>query len=344
MTLRQREVIILLIFFKEFYKKFIEPQVTDSDCIDVCGTKYWFKTAANEIDLDIIGIDDEDALAKLTLDENLFIGCSSGGNAYTALFTMIIGLFHEYSPYELKYRELHCNDWSFLPSVVDLPHCESETRVDNPIIFLNVLKEIKREMEERQNRFFDVNAKDFNEYRRKCNGVSTGSSVTMPAKIVVIDHIENLFRLEQYAKTRGKDGDEIAKLNGTADKILDTMTNDEIKKYKDSILSALAKLMSAGAKYGYHFILTSDDIQYCNSEFIKDHCEIIGLRGTSPWKSKEYLDNDLATSIFGDKTKIAIKDKDKYKLYQVPYILEIGDEDGSFNDIKQKFKYLEKTL
>lgn len=166
----------------------------------------------------------------------------------------------------------------------------------------------------------------------------------MPAKIIVIDHIENLFRLEQYAKTRGKNGDEIAKLNGTADKILDTMTNDEIKKYKDSILSALAKLMSAGAKYGYHFILTSDDIQYCNSEFIKDHCEIIGLRGTSPWKSKEYLDNDLATSIFSDKTKIAIKDKDKCKLYQVPYILEIGDEDGSFNDIKQKFKYLEKTL
>ena len=166
----------------------------------------------------------------------------------------------------------------------------------------------------------------------------------MPAKIIVIDHIENLFRLEQYAKTRGKNGDEIAKLNGTADKILDTMTNDEIKKYKDSILSALAKLMSAGAKYGYHFILTSDDIQYCNSEFIKDHCEIIGLKGTSPWKSKEYLDNDLATSIFGDKTKIAIKDKAKCKLYQVPYILEIGDEDGSFNDIKQKFKYLEKTL
>lgn len=332
----------MLIFFKEFYKKFIESQVTDSDCIAVCGTKYWFKTAVNGIDLDGIGIDAGGTLAKLTLDGNLFVGCSSGGNAYAALFTMIIGLFHEYSPYELKYRELHCNEWSFLPSLVDFPHCESETRVDNPIIFLNVLKEIKREMEERQNRFFDVDAKDFNEYRRKCNGVNTGSSATMPAKIIVIDHIENLFRLEQYAKTRGKNGDEIAKLNGTADKILDTMTNDEIKKYKDSILSALAKLMSAGAKYGYHFILTSDDIQYCNSEFIKDHCEIIGLKGTSPWKSKEYLDNDLATSIFGDKTKIAIKDK--CKLYQVPYILEIGDEDGSFNDIKQKFKYLEKTL
>lgn len=332
----------MLIFFKEFYKKFIEPQANDSDCISACGTKYWFKTAVNGIDLDGIGIDAEGTLAKLTLDGNLFVGCSSGGNAYAALFTMIIGLFHEYSPYELKYRELHCNEWSFLPSLVDFPHCESETRVDNPIIFLNVLKEIKREMEERQNRFFDVDAKDFNEYRRKCNGVNTGSSATMPAKIIVIDHIENLFRLEQYAKTRGKNGDEIAKLNGTADKILDTMTNDEIKKYKDSILSALAKLMSAGAKYGYHFILTSDDIQYCNSEFIKDHCEIIGLKGTSPWKSKEYLDNDLATSIFGDKTKIAIKDK--CKLYQVPYILEIGDEDGSFNDIRQKFKYLEKTL
>lgn len=332
----------MLIFFKEFYKKFIEPQANDSDCISACGTKYWFKTAVNGIDLDGIGIDAGGTLAKLTLDGNLFVGCSSGGNAYAALFTMIIGLFHEYSPYELKYRELHCNEWSFLPSLVDFPHCESETRVDNPIIFLNVLKEIKREMEERQNRFFDVDAKDFNEYRRKCNGVNTGSSATMPAKIIVIDHIENLFRLEQYAKTRGKNGDEIAKLNGTADKILDTMTNDEIKKYKDSILSALAKLMSAGAKYGYHFILTSDDIQYCNSEFIKDHCEIIGLKGTSPWKSKEYLDNDLATSIFGDKTKIAIKDK--CKLYQVPYILEIGDEDGSFNDIRQKFKYLEKTL
>lgn len=332
----------MLIFFKEFYKKFIEPQANDSDCISACGTKYWFKTAVNGIDLDGIGIDAGGTLAKLTLDGNLFVGCSSGGNAYAALFTMIIGLFHEYSPYELKYRELHCNEWSFLPSLVDFPHCESETRVDNPIIFLNVLKEIKREMEERQNRFFDVDAKDFNEYRRKCNGVNTESSATMPAKIIVIDHIENLFRLEQYAKTRGKNGDEIAKLNGTADKILDTMTNDEIKKYKDSILSALAKLMSAGAKYGYHFILTSDDIQYCNSEFIKDHCEIIGLKGTSPWKSKEYLDNDLATSIFGDKTKIAIKDK--CKLYQVPYILEIGDEDGSFNDIRQKFKYLEKTL
>ena len=302
----------MLIFFKEFYKKFIEPQANDSDCISACGTKYWFKTAVNGIDLDGIGIDAGGTLAKLTLDGNLFVGCSSGGNAYAALFTMIIGLFHEYSPYELKYRELHCNEWSFLPFLVDFSHCESETRVDNPIIFLNVLKEIKREMEERQNRFFDVDAKDFNEYRRKCNGVNTGSSATMPAKIIVIDHIENLFRLEQYAKTRGKNGDEIAKLNGTADKILDTMTNDEIKKYKDSILSALAKLMSAGAKYGYHFILTSDDIQYCNSEFIKDHCEIIGLRGTSPWKSKEYLDNDLATSIFGDKTKIAIKDKDKW--------------------------------
>lgn len=334
----------MLIFFKEFYKKFIEPQANDSDCISACGTKYWFKTAVNGIDLDGIGIDDEGALAKLTLDGNLFVGCSSGGSAHAALFTMLIGLFHEYSPYELKYRELHCNEWSFLPSVVDLPHCESETRVDNPVIFLNVLKEIKREMEERQNKFSDVDAKDFNEYRRKCNEVSIGSSVTMSTKIIVIDHIENLFRLEQYAKTRGKDGDEIAKLNGTADEILDTMTNDEIKKYKDSILSALTKLMSAGAKYGYHFILTSDDIQYCNSEFIKDHCEIIGLRGTSLWKSKEYLDNDLATSIFGDKTKIAIKDKDKCKLYQVPYILEIGDEDGSFNDIKQKFKYLEKTL
>lgn len=338
----------MLIFFKEFYKKFIEPQANDSDCISACGTKYWFKTAVNGIDLDGIGIDAGGTLAKLTLDGNLFVGCSSGGNAYAALFTMIIGLFHEYSPYELKYRELHCNEWSFLPSLVDFPHCESETRVDNPIIFLNVLKEIKREMEERQNKFSDVDAKDFNEYRRKCNGVNTGSSATMPTtmptKIIVIDHIENLFRLEQYAKTRGKDGDEIAKLNGTADEILDTMTNDEIKKYKASILSALAKLMSAGAKYGYHFILTSDDIQYCNSEFIKDHCEIIGLKGTSPWKSKEYLDNNLATSIFGDKTKIAIKDKDKCKLYQVPYILEIGDEDGSFNDIKQKFKYLEKTL
>lgn len=334
----------MLIFFKEFYKKFIEPQANDSDCISACGTKYWFKTAVNGIDLDGIGIDAGGTLAKLTLDGNLFVGCSSGGNAYAVLFTMIIGLFHEYSPYELKYRELHCNEWSFLPSLVDFPHCESETRVDNPIIFLNVLKEIKREMEERQNKFSDVDAKDFNEYRRKCNGVNTGSSATMPAKIIVIDHIENLFRLEQYAKTRGKNGDEIAKLNGTADKILDTMTNDEIKKYKDSILSALAKLMPAGAKYGYHFILTSDDIQYCNSEFIKDHCEIIGLKGTSPWKSKKYLDNDLATSIFGDKTKIAIKDKDKCKLYQVPYILEIGDEDGSFNDIKQKFKYLEKTL
>ena len=329
----------MLIFFKEFYKKFIEPQANDSDCISACGTKYWFKTAANGIDLDCIGIGvDEGALAKLTLDRNLFIGCSSGANAHAALLTTIIGLFHEYSPYELKYKELHCNEWSFLPSLIDFSHCESEIRVDNPIIFLNVLKEIQREMKERQNKFSGVDAKDFNEYRRKCNGVSIGSFATMPAKIIVIDHIENLFRLEQYAKTRGKDGD------GIADKILDTMTNDEIKKYKDSILSALAKLMSAGAKYGYHFILTSDDIQYCNSEFIKDHCEIIGLKGTSPWKSKEYLDNDLATSIFGDKTKIAIKDKDKCKLYQVPYILEIGDEDGSFNDIKQKFKYLEKTL
>lgn len=338
----------MLIFFKEFYKKFIEPQANDSDCISACGTKYWFKTAVNGIDLDGIGIDAGGTLAKLTLDGNLFVGCSSGGSAHAALFTMLIGLFHEYSPYELKYRELHCNEWSFLPSLVDFPHCESETRVDNPIIFLNVLKEIQREMKERRNRFSDVDAKDFNEYRRKCNGVSIGSSATMPTtmptKIIVIDHIENLFRLEQYAKTRGKNGDEIAKLNGTADEMFDVMTNDEIKKYKDSILSALAKLMSAGAKYGYHFILTSDDIQYCNSEFIKDHCEIIGLKGTSPWKSKEYLDNDLATSIFGDKTKIAIKDKAKCKLYQVPYILEIGDEDGSFNDIKQKFKYLEKTL
>ncbi len=338
----------MLIFFKEFYKKFIEPQANDSDCISACGTKYWFKTAVNGIDLDGIGIDAGGTLAKLTLDGNLFVGCSSGGSAHAALFTMLIGLFHEYSPYELKYRELHCNEWSFLPSLVDFPHCESETRVDNPIIFLNVLKEIQREMKERRNRFSDVDAKDFNEYRRKCNGVSIGSSATMPTtmptKIIVIDHIENLFRLEQYAKTRGKNGDEIAKLNGTADEMFDVMTNDEIKKYKDSILSALAKLMSAGAKYGYHFILTSDDIQYCDSEFIKDHCEIIGLKGTSPWKSKEYLDNDLATSIFGDKTKIAIKDKAKCKLYQVPYILEIGDEDGSFNDIKQKFKYLEKTL
>lgn len=338
----------MLIFFKEFYKKFIEPQANDSDCISACGTKYWFKTAVNGIDLDGIGIDAGGTLAKLTLDGNLFVGCSSGGSAHAALFTMLIGLFHEYSPYELKYRELHCNEWSFLPSLVDFPHCESETRVDNPIIFLNVLKEIQREMKERRNRFSDVDAKDFNEYRRKCNGVSIGSSATMPTtmptKIIVIDHIENLFRLEQYAKTRGKNGDEIAKLNGTADEMFDVMTNDEIKKYKDSILSALAKLMSAGAKYGYHFILTSDDIQYCDSEFIKDHCEIIGLKGTSPWKSKEYLDNDLATSIFGDKTKIAIKDKAKCKLYQVPYILEIGDEDGSFNDIRQKFKYLEKTL
>lgn len=338
----------MLIFFKEFYKKFIEPQANDSDCISACGTKYWFKTAVNGIDLDGIGINAGGTLAKLTLDGNLFVGCSSGGSAHAALFTMLIGLFHEYSPYELKYRELHCNEWSFLPSLVDFPHCESETRVDNPIIFLNVLKEIQREMKERRNRFSDVDAKDFNEYRRKCNGVSIGSSATMPTtmptKIIVIDHIENLFRLEQYAKTRGKNGDEIAKLNGTADEMFDVMTNDEIKKYKDSILSALAKLMSAGAKYGYHFILTSDDIQYCDSEFIKDHCEIIGLKGTSPWKSKEYLDNDLATSIFGDKTKIAIKDKAKCKLYQVPYILEIGDEDGSFNDIKQKFKYLEKTL
>lgn len=338
----------MLIFFKEFYKKFIEPQANDSDCISACGTKYWFKTAVNGIDLDGIGIDAGGTLAKLTLDGNLFVGCSSGGSAHAALFTMLIGLFHEYSPYELKYRELHCNEWSFLPSLVDFPHCEFETRVDNPIIFLNVLKEIQREMKERRNRFSDVDAKDFNEYRRKCNGVSIGSSATMPTtmptKIIVIDHIENLFRLEQYAKTRGKNGDEIAKLNGTADEMFDVMTNDEIKKYKDSILSALAKLMSAGAKYGYHFILTSDDIQYCDSEFIKDHCEIIGLKGTSPWKSKEYLDNDLATSIFGDKTKIAIKDKAKCKLYQVPYILEIGDEDGSFNDIKQKFKYLEKTL
>lgn len=338
----------MLIFFKEFYKKFIEPQANDSDCISACGTKYWFKTAVNGIDLDGIGIDAGGTLAKLTLDGNLFVGCSSGGSAHAALFTMLIGLFHEYSPYELKYRELHCNEWSFLPSLVDFPHCESETRVDNPIIFLNVLKEIQREMKERRNRFSDVDAKDFNEYRRKCNGVSIGSSATMPTtmptKIIVIDHIENLFRLEQYAKTRGKNGDEIAKLNGTADEMFDVMTNDEIKKYKDSILSALAKLMSAGAKYGYHFILTSDDIQYCDSEFIKDHCEIIGLKGTSPWKSKEYLDNDLATSIFGDKTKIAIKDKAKCKLYQVSYILEIGDEDGSFNDIKQKFKYLEKTL
>lgn len=195
----------MLIFFKEFYKKFIEPQANDSDCISACGTKYWFKTAVNGIDLDGIGIDAGGTLAKLTLDGNLFVGCSSGGSAHAALFTMLIGLFHEYSPYELKYRELHCNEWSFLPSLVDFPHCESETRVDNPIIFLNVLKEIQREMKERRNRFSDVDAKDFNEYRRKCNGVSIGSSATMPTtmptKIIVIDHIENLFRLERVWKT-----------------------------------------------------------------------------------------------------------------------------------------------
>lgn len=123
----------------------------------------------------------------------------------------------------------------------------------------------------------------------------------------------------------------------------------KFKMYTVIFGAALAAIEAVGfaVGFGQRGLLLSYKwywIQYCNSEFIKDHCAIIGLKGTSPWKSKEYLDNDLATSIFGDKTKIAIKDKDKCKLYQVPYILEIGDEDGSFNDIKQKFKYLEKTL
>ena len=58
----------MLIFFKEFYKKFIEPQANDSDCISACGTKYWFKTAVNGIDLDGIGIDAGGTLAKLTFE------------------------------------------------------------------------------------------------------------------------------------------------------------------------------------------------------------------------------------------------------------------------------------
>lgn len=334
----------LVLFFNEFYRKFIEPQANNLNYISAYNTKYWFKTTENGIDLDTIGINAKGTLAKLTLNKNLFIGCSSGENAYAALFTMIIGLFHEYSPYELKYEELHCNEWSFLPSLLDFPHCESEIRVDNPIIFLNVLKEIQKEMKERQNKFSDVDAKDFNEYRRKCNGVGIESSATIPAKIIVIDHIENLFRLEQYARTRGEDGDEIAKLNGTASAILDVMSTTEIKSCKDTILTALANLMEVGSTYGYHFILTSDDIQYCDSKFIKNHCEMIGLKGTSPWKSKEYLGNDLAKSIFGDKTKIVIMNENNCTIYQVPYIPEIGDEDGSLTTIKQKFKSLEKMI
>ena len=154
------EVTILVLFFNEFYKKYIEPQITNATY-----NKYWFKSVKDGIALDAIGIDDKGALAKLKLSGNLFVGSSPGNNAYSTLLTILIGVFHEYSPCEIQYKELHCNEWSFLPSLIDFPHCESETRVDNPIIFLNLLKEIKKDMSKRKSKFHSIDTINFSEFK-----------------------------------------------------------------------------------------------------------------------------------------------------------------------------------
>ena len=309
----------------------MEPQVNNvnntcsTNCTIIRGQRCWFKTTANEIALDTLGVNEVGALAKLTLNDNLFIGGSSGSGSEGTMLSVLLGLFHEYSPQELKYKELHCNEWSDLPSLIDFPHCESEVRVDDTNIFINSLDSIQIEMKSRQKEFNQKRAQDFKEYRRSCS---------MPAKIVVLDNVENLFRLESYARTRGKDGDDLARLSGKANEVLDNMSESEIISAKSKILSTLAQLMTEGNKYGYHFVLTTDDIQYCDAKFVKDTCSLIGLKGTSPKISSEFIGSDLTKNIFGDRSKIIINGE---MVYKTPYIPTIGDDVNSFNIIKRAF-------
>lgn len=323
----------MITFFNEFYKNSIEPQIGNVDYTIINNHKCWFKTTSNEIILDVLGVNESGTLDQITLNDNLFIGGSSGSGSAETVLSVLLGLFHEYSSQELKYKELHCNEWSFLPSLMDFPHCESEARVDDPNAFIDSLKAIQIEMKSRQDKFTQKGVQDFKEYRK---------SGDMPAKIIVLDHAENLFRLERYARTRGKDGDDLAKLNGKAHEVLDSMSENEITSAKSEILSTLAQLMTEGSKYGYHFILMTDDIQYCDSKFVKDTCSLIGLKGTSPRISDEFIGSDLAKNIFGDRTRTIFRNGTKTPanvedVFITPYIPTIGDDVNSFKHIKQEF-------
>lgn len=143
----------MITFFNEFYKNSIEPQIGNVDYTIINNHKCWFKTTSNEIILDVLGVDESGTLAQITLNDNLFIGGSSGSGSAETVLSVLLGLFHEYSPQELQYKELHCNEWSFLPSLMDFPHCESEARVDDPNAFIDSLKAIQIEMKSRQDKF-----------------------------------------------------------------------------------------------------------------------------------------------------------------------------------------------
>ena len=115
-----------------------------------------------------------------------------------------------------------------------------------------------------------------------------------------------------------------------------------ITSAKSEILSTLAQLMTEGSKYGYHFVLMTDDIQYCDAVFVKDTCSLIALKGTSPRISDEFIGSDLAKNIFGDRTRTIFKSGTKTPtsdedVFITPYIPTVGDDVNGFKHIKQEF-------
>lgn len=76
----------MITFFNEFYKNSIEPQIGNVDYTIINNHKCWFKTTSNEIILDVLGVNESGTLAQITLNDNLFIGGSSGSDLAQNIF------------------------------------------------------------------------------------------------------------------------------------------------------------------------------------------------------------------------------------------------------------------
>ena len=79
----------MITFFNEFYKNSIEPQIDNTNYTIIDNHKCWFKTTSSEIVLDVLGVDESGALAQITLNDNLFIGGSSGSGSEGTVLSVL---------------------------------------------------------------------------------------------------------------------------------------------------------------------------------------------------------------------------------------------------------------
>lgn len=244
----------------------------------------WYKSTKDTILLHGIGIDEDENLAEISLDKNLFIGENSGGGARNLLESILITCFTEYAPWELvvdyySYKE----DWVWLYN--NFPHVENVTISTTRREILENLQNLREEMKKRNKLFVSTGVQSYDEFRNKftyCKNNKIANSASLPRKLIVIDSVEEL----------------LCDINDT------------------ELLGTLANLLNEGPNYGYHFILFDGMITYEHAKFIKAHCDLIAVKGCYTRVSYAFLDNDLGDSIYGNKTKVVMKDK----VYTVPFI------------------------